>query len=764
MAISCNLGFPRMGLNRELKKALERFWSDGSEENLLETAAGLRRHHWQIQKEAGITHVPSNDFSLYDHVLDTAMMVGAVPAPFRNSDARLRLADYFAMARGRTATADRVACSALEMTKWFDTNYHYLVPELDASSQFHLATRKPVDEFVEAAAAGIHTRPVLVGPVSFLLLSKDKSGANNPLRLLPRLLPVYDELLGQLKAAGADWVQMDEPCLVLDLNAELRSQCELAYATIAKSCPQLKVMVTTYFGHPGDNLSTLLNLPVAAVHVDLVRAPETLDAILGKMPPNLCLSLGLVDGRNVWKADLEPAIQMAEKAADAIGPDRLLIAPSCSLLHVPADINAEDTLDTELKSWLSFARQKLDEVALLTRAINHGRIAIAAELAANQATMTSRSASDRVTNATVRHRVATITPAMLKRAGGFQRRRISQREHLHLPLLPTTTIGSFPQSPEVRKARAEFMSGRSSDEQYNRFIRSQISDVIKLQEEIGLDVLVHGEFERTDMVEFFGSMLAGFAVTKNGWVQSYGSRCVKPPIIFGDVHRPAPMTVALTGYAQSLTHKPLKGMLTGPLTILNWSFVRNDQPRSETCRQIALAIRDEVVDIEVAGIRIIQIDEPTLREGLPLRRQDRAAYLRWAVDCFRLSAGGVKDATQIHTHMCYCEFGDIMDAITELDADVISIETARSAMELLGEFTRRKYPNEIGPGVYDIHSPRIPSVAEMLGLISKVLEVLDPAQVWINPDCGLKTRRWEEVVPALRNMVQAAEIARSQRA
>lgn len=757
MAIAANLGFPRIGLNRELKKALESYW-DGklSEKALLVAAAALRRENWIMQQQAGIQHIPSNDFSLYDHVLDTAVMVGAIPARFNCAIGTTSLSNYFAMARGRASTQDSPACAALEMTKWFDTNYHYLVPELEASDKYHLATLKPVDEFLEAKALGIHTRPVLLGPVSLLLLSKDRSGRRNALNSLPQLLSVYSELLGHLKQAGADWVQIDEPCLILDLHAEIQAQLSATYKALAQAHPLLKIQVATYFGDPDENLATLLALPVAAVHVDLVRAPAALDAILRQFPDNMLLSLGLVDGRNVWKSNLTTALALAHHAAGVIGSDRLIIAPSCSLLHTPVDLQGEETLDADLKDWLCFARQKLDEVVLLTRAINEGRGAVSTELAANRNSIMRRRSSNRTCNEVVRQRAQAITPGMLRRNSGFPLRQSVQRMHLKLPPLPTTTIGSFPQTPEVRKARAEYLAGRWSEHQYDQFIRDQIRDAVARQEEIGLDVLVHGEFERTDMVEFFGERLAGVAVTKNGWVQSYGSRCVKPPIIFGDIYRPAPMTVKFTGYAQSLTSKPMKGMLTGPLTILNWSFVRDDQPRSETCRQIALAMRDEVLELESLGIRIIQIDEPTLREGLPLRRKDHAEYLRWAVECFRLAAGGVKDETQIHTHMCYCEFHDIIEAIASLNADVISIETARSAMELLDQFGRCKYLNEIGPGVYDIHSPCIPEVAEMVALLTKAMSVLDYRQLWVNPDCGLKTRRWEEVVPALRNMVAAA--------
>jgi 5-methyltetrahydropteroyltriglutamate--homocysteine methyltransferase len=760
MTLATNLGFPRMGRNRELKKALEQFWAGkATAEQLQTTARQMRRTNWQLQHDAGLAHVPCNDFSLYDHVLDTAVMVGAVPDRF--ADIADDLERYFAMARGGKGRDGQPGLAALEMTKWFDTNYHYLVPEFRRGQPFRLATTKPVDEFTEAKALGIPARPVLVGPVSFLLLGKAKEPGFEPLDLLPALVPVYEELLSRLAAAGAEWVQIDEPCLVTDIDDCVLTALEHTYARLAAAAPRLKLILATFFGPLGDALTSVLKLPVQAVHLDLVRGPDQLDEALSLAPAGLILSLGLIDGRNVWKTDLLPALERAEKAAKQLGTDRVMIAPSCSLLHSPIDLDDETALDPEVREWLAFAKQKAKEVALIARAVRDGRETIANELAENQAAMNRRRSSPRTHNPEVRARLAAVTPAMLERKHPYAERRQAQRSRTALPAFPTTTIGSFPQTDDVRKARAASKAGKLSEADYDRFLKTQIEQAIRWQEEIGLDVLVHGEFERNDMVEYFGEQLEGFVFTANGWVQSYGSRCVKPPIIFGDVTRRGPMTTAWTKYAQSLTTKPVKGMLTGPVTILQWSFVRDDQPRRDTCWQIALAIRDEVADLEAGGAAIVQIDEPALREGLPLRRTDWAEYLRWAVDAFRLSAAVARDDTQIHTHMCYCEFNDIIDSIAALDADVISLETSRSQMEILGAFANFRYPNEVGPGVYDIHSPRMPTQPEVEQLLDKALAVLSPDQVWVNPDCGLKTRRWEEVKPALATMVAAARTARA---
>ncbi len=759
--ITSTLGFPRIGPRRELKKALESHWAGRTEADaLLEDATGLRVAAWARQRAAGIRHIPSNDFSLYDHVLDTSAMVGAMPALYPWQGGPVPLDIYFAMARGTRGRPDG-DLPALEMTKWFDTNYHYMVPEFVRGQTFSLASTKPVDEYREAAALGFRTRPVLVGPVTYLRLGKSKDEGLDPLSLLPGLLPVYAEVLKRLAAEGADWVQIDEPCLVLDLDDAARAALRSAYTALAAAVPDIKLLVTTYFGALGDNLDTALALPVAGLHLDLVRAPEQLAPILAKAPADLVLSLGVIDGRNVWRADLPALLDRIEPVVAARGAERLMIGPSCSLLHVPIDLDLESDLDPDLHSWLAFAAQKMAEIELIGRAIDLGRALVGDMLAASAEAAARRRASSKTNDPQVRTRLGAVSPEMARRAADFGTRRAAQRERLGLPAFPTTTIGSFPQTEEVRKARAAHARGALGDTEYEDFLRRETRAAVRWQEEIGIDVLVHGEFERNDMVQYFGEQLAGYAFTKHGWVQSYGSRYVRPPIIFGDVSRPRPMTVAWSAYAQSLTEKPMKGMLTGPVTMLQWSFVRDDQPRADTCRQIALALRDEVLDLERAGIRVIQIDEPALREGLPLRRADWDAYLAWAVECFRLAASGVVDATQIHTHMCYSEFNDIIDSIGALDADVISIETARSRMELLDAFTTYRYPNEIGPGVYDIHAPRCPAIDEIAELLAKAATRLSPDQIWVNPDCGLKTRRWEEVHPALANMVEAARRLRA---
>ncbi len=759
MTVATNLGFPRMGQHRELKRALERFWAGKLAAGELQTMASqLRKTHWELQQAAGLAYVPCNDFSLYDHVLDTAVMLGAVPDRFLNIADDLER--YFAMARGAPSTNGQSGPAAMEMTKWFDTNYHYLVPEFHRGQAFELATTKPVDEFLEAKSLGMKARPILIGPVSFLLLGKAKDADFSTLDLLPKLLPVYEDLLQRLTSAGAEWIQVDEPCLVTDVDTSVLTALEQAYARLSRAAPTLKLLLATYFGSLGEVLPHVLNLPVDAVHLDLVRGPEQLDEALAAVPPELSLSLGLVDGRNVWKTDLASALDRAERAQKQLGAQRVMIAPSCSLLHVPIDLADETSMDPDVREWLAFARQKLEEVSLLARGLREGRESIADELAENQAAILRRRSSACIHRPEVRARLASVTPEMLRRSRPHAERKVAQHSRLGLPLLPTTTIGSFPQTAEVRKARAAHQAGKLSDKDYDSFLKNETAKAIRWQEDVGLDVLVHGEFERSDMVEYFGEQLEGFVFTRNGWVQSYGSRCVKPPIIFGDVARPEPMTTRWTRYAQSLTSKPVKGMLTGPVTILQWSFVRDDQPRKDTCWQIALAIRDEVADLEAGGAAIIQIDEPALREGLPLRRRDWPEYLRWAVDAFRLASSVARDETQIHTHMCYCEFNDIIESIAELDADVISIETSRSQMELLSVFADFRYPNDIGPGVYDIHSPRIPTQAEIEQSLTKALAVLSPEQVWVNPDCGLKTRRWEEVQPALAAMVAAAHATR----
>lgn len=768
MGISSNLGFPRMGVHRELKKALEAYWAGKLDEpGLVAVGQSLKRDHWLLQQQIGIQHIPSNDFSYYDHVLDTTTMVGAVPDRYAWRGPQVDLATYFAMARGVAKKTARPAghsgqsnVPAMEMTKWFDTNYHFIVPEFTANQEFSLGSLKPVEEFLEAKAAGIHTRPVLLGPVSFLLLGKAKETSLDPLMLLDRILPIYEEVLRQLAKAGAEGIQMDEPMLALDTREGARRAFASSYEQLSRVSSKLRLLVATYFEGLGANLATAMNMPVAALHLDMVRAPEQFDEVLKNIPSGLQLSLGVIDGRNIWKADLNCALRLVERAAKAIGLDRVLVAPSCSLLHTPVDLDCEDHIDNELRDWLAFSKQKLEEVEVLEQALLGGRDAVHEVLQANRSAMERKRESSRIHDPRVKARTNAVGEQMTRRTSAYPQRRKLQEQSLKLPLFPTTTIGSFPQTKEVRVARAEYKAGKKDQASYEAFLRTETENAVRFQEEAGLDVLVHGEFERNDMVEYFGEQLVGFAVTENGWVQSYGSRCVKPPIIYGDVARKQPMTVEWSKFAQSLTSRPMKGMLTGPVTILQWSFVRDDQPRSETCRQIALAIRDEVSDLETAGIRVIQIDEPALREGLPLLRSEWPKYLVWAVESFRLASSGVRDETQIHTHMCYAEFQDIIEAVARMDADVISIETSRSQMELLHTFAEYRYPNEIGPGVYDIHSPRIPAQKEMESLLKKASGVLSPSQLWVNPDCGLKTRRWEEVRPALTAMVEAARAMR----
>jgi 5-methyltetrahydropteroyltriglutamate--homocysteine methyltransferase len=767
------LGVPRIGPRRELKAALESYWSGKSDAaNLLESAAGLRAANWARQRALGVTNIPSNDFSLYDHVLDTSVMVGAIPEICGWTGGPVPLETYFAMARGSQGDNHDAACAhgqegdahgvpALEMTKWFDTNYHYMVPEFTKGQRFTLASTKPVDEYREAKALGYHTRPVLLGLVTYLKLGKSKDPTLDPLSLLGGLLPVYVDVLRGLAENGADWVQIDEPCLVLDLDDATRQALREAYGMVAYALPTLKIMLTTYFGGLEDNLDIALELPVAGLHLDLVRAPGQLDSVLTKAPQRLVLSLGVVDGRNVWRANHLAILDRLEPVVAKRGLDHVEIAPSCSLLHVPIDLELETGLDPDLKSWLAFSVQKMGELATLGKALVNGREAVIQQIADSAVAAATRAASPKVHDAAVAARVAAITPDMARRTSPFDVRRQVQHEALNLPRFPTTTIGSFPQTDEVRKARAAHSKRALSDADYDAFLRKETEAAVRWQEEIGIDVLVHGEFERNDMVQYFGEQFSGYAFTKHAWVQSYGSRYVRPPIIFGDVSRPKPMTVEWSTYAQSLTKRPMKGMLTGPVTMLQWSFVRDDLARPEVCCQIALALRDEVTDLEAAGISIIQIDEPAIREGLPLRRGNWKAYLDWAVECFRLSASGVGDKAQIHTHMCYSEFNDIIDSIGAMDADVISIETSRSKMELLDVFVTYRYPNEIGPGVYDIHSPRVPAVEEMTELLVKATKHLKADQIWVNPDCGLKTRKWDEVRPALANMVAAARQLRS---
>ena len=742
------LGFPRMGAARELKFALEAFWrGERNEAELQATARELRERHWQLQQSAGITHIPSNEFSLYDHVLDMLVALGGTPERFGSGP--VDLARYFAMARN---SQDQ---TAMEMTKWFDTNYHYLVPEWSAGLGFKADPAKAVSQFLEAKALGIDTRPVLIGPCTLLLLGKPSVPGFDPWSLLPALLGAYRALLAALKSAGAESVQIDEPCLATDLPPAVSEHYRTAFEELAKA--GLPLHLTTYFAALEENLALAFDLPVVSVHLDLVRAPEQLSPALALVRPQQNLSLGLVDGRNIWVNDFERSRALIEQAVGQLGAERVVLAPSCSLLHVPVDAAQETRMQPAVRSWLAFAVQKLAEL----RALAGGADLAAAEHATNRAAIASRSTAESSRNDAVRAALQALTASDFHRETPYPRRAQAQAASLRLPLLPTTTIGSFPQTAEVRKARAAWRAGHLSQGDYDAFLEAETVRCLREQEAAGLDLLVHGEFERNDMVEYFGEQLEGFAFTQNGWVQSYGSRCVKPPVIYGDVHRPAPMTVRWSTFAQAQTERPVKGMLTGPVTILQWSFVRDDIARSEVTRQIALALRDEVRDLEASGIRAIQLDEPALREGLPLRRSGWAAYLAWAVEAFRLATSSVRDSTQIHTHMCYCEFEAILPSIAALDADVISMESARSKGELLHAFSKAAYPNGIGPGVWDIHSPRVPPQAEMEKLLAGAMEVLTPAQLWVNPDCGLKTRGWTEVRTALRHMTAAAQSVRA---
>jgi len=758
-----NLGYPRIGSHRELKKASESYWSGKSTfKNLLQVGKNIRHENWQLQKQAGIDLIPSNDFSFYDQVLDMSLTVGAIPERYHEvilNKANSELDLYFAMARGYQK--NELDITAMEMTKWFDTNYHYIVPEFYKDQTFKLFSTKIIDEFYEAKEAGIITKPVILGPVSYLLLGKEKEAGFHRIDLIRNLVPVYIDVLKRLEKLDVQWVQFDEPFLALDLTENEKKAITYAYAEIKKEFPSLKTIVATYFDGLRDNLSLAASLPVCALHIDLVRAPRQLDEVIRAIPEKMTLSLGVIDGRNIWKNDFTKSLSYIEKAVNALGEKRVIIAPSCSLIHTPCDLDLEtndEVLLPEIKNWMAFAKQKLDEVVALHKlSSSETKAPVAFVLSENQKATESRSTSSRIHKPEVKKRVADLTDADAHRTNNFAVRQQKQQDTLKLPLFPTTSIGSFPQTDEVRGWRARFKKNELTQAGYDDLIKAETEKAVRWQEEIGIDVLVHGEFERNDMVEYFGEQLQGYVFSKNGWVQSYGSRCVKPPIIYGDVSRPNPMTVFWTTFAQSLTNKPMKGMLTGPVTILQWSFVRDDQPRRDTCTQIALAIRDEVVDLEKAGIQIIQIDEPAIREGLPLRRADWETYLDWAVTAFRISASGVRDETQIHTHMCYSEFNDIIKNIADMDADVITIETSRSQMELLDAFVDFKYPNEIGPGVYDIHSPRVPTTEEMVSLLNKALHVLPKRNIWVNPDCGLKTRKWPETDTAVRNMVKAAQ-------
>ncbi len=755
MAISTIPGFPRIGDNRQLKWALEGCWSGKkTADNLNQVARDVRRANHKLQIGAGIDLLPVNDFSLYDQMLDTIALVGAVPDRYGWSGDSVDLDTYFAMARGRTGERQALA---MEMTKWFDANYHYLVPELEPGMRFRLASSKPFDEFAEAQEEGIPVKPVLLGPLTFLLLGKETE-AGSPLDLIDSLLPIYQEVVARLASAGAKWIQFDEPVLVQDRTpAELEALSKV-YEALAGAKGNAKLLVQTMYGHVGEAHQTLIGLPVDGIGLDFVRGPRNLSHLADHgFPSDKWLSAGVVDGRNVWVNDLSASLDLLDQIQEHVSSERLMISSSSSLLHVPYDVQAETDLNPEIRSWLSFAVQKLDEIVLLTKAVNEGRASIATELDANRKIIENHEQSALRHNPAVQNRARSLSADDQNRTSSYSVRAAAQQRRLGLPLLPTTTIGSLPQFAELRAVRHRFETGEIDQTTYETWLEGQIREAIEFQDRIGIDVLVHGEPERNDMVQYFGERLEGIAFTRHGWVQSYGSRYVRPPIIYGDVQRAGPITVRWTTFAQGLTSRPVKGMLTGPVTILNWSFVRDDQPRSETCLQIALAIRDEVADLDAAGIATIQIDEPALREGLPLRKADWNAYLDWATACFRISASAARDETQIHSHMCYSEFGDIIDAIAALDADVISIENARSDNELLHVLRHHGYDNAVGPGVYDIHSPRVPSKEEIVANLRATLDVLDPKQVWINPDCGLKTRRWEEVEPALEHMVDAAE-------
>ncbi|WP_407429908.1 5-methyltetrahydropteroyltriglutamate--homocysteine S-methyltransferase [Arcticibacter sp.] len=763
-----NLGYPRIGSNRQLKKACENYWAGKiTRDELFHAARELREESLKLQQDAGIDLIPCNDFSFYDHVLDMSLMLGVIPGRYSavltdvsgNSEIDL----YFAMARGYQK--DGLDIPAMEMTKWFDTNYHYIVPEFTANQRFKLFSQKAFAEYSSAAQIlGTAPKPVITGPVSYLLLGKEKDSESgraqdfNRIGFIKKLIPVYIEIINTFKTYGAKWIQIDEPYLCLDLSEEEKNAFEYAYTEISKKCGGIKVLLTTYFGTLGDNTSLALGLPVAGLHVDLVRGAEQISELLQHFPQGRWLSLGLVNGRNIWKNDYQRSLELIDRCRRVVGEDRLMIAASCSLLHTPCDLDQESKIPPQIKNWMAFARQKLREIGDLVD-IAGGN---SESLAANTRALDDRRNSTLTHRQEVKNRVQAIREEDSRRKNPFDVRQKLQQQRLKLPLFPTTTIGSFPQTADIRKLRGQLKKGQITPSEYDEAIAMATRESIRWQEEIGLDVLVHGEFERNDMVEYFAELLEGFLFTSNGWVQSYGSRCVKPPVIFGDISREKDMTVRWSRFAQECTALPMKGMLTGPVTILQWSFVRDDQPRSTTAMQIALAIRDEVQALEQAGINIIQIDEPAVREGLPLRKQDWESYLDWAIKAFRISASGVRDETQIHTHMCYSEFNDIIGSIADMDADVITIETSRSQMELLDVFSKFKYPNEIGPGVYDIHSPRVPTTEEMVALMEKAAASIPVRNLWVNPDCGLKTRDWPETTQALGNMVKAASMLRKQ--
>jgi 5-methyltetrahydropteroyltriglutamate--homocysteine methyltransferase len=765
MVNSSVLGFPRMGADRELKKANEAYWADKlSRDDLLKEGKRLRLEHWKIQKDAGVEIIPSNDFAFYDHLLDHIQLFNAIPERYSKHGLH-KLDEYFAMGRGHQK--DGVDVPSLEMVKWFDSNYHYVKPTLQDNQTFKLAENpKPVVEFLEAKEAGIITRPVLVGPVSFLALGKaDRGQSVDPISLLDKLLPVYVELLQKLKEAGAEYVQIDEPVLVYDLPQKVKDAFKPAYEKlVGDNLP--KAVVATYFGDVVHNFDVFPSLQgVTAIHIDLVRNPEQLESVISKLGPKQVLSAGVVDGRNIWKTNFKNAIELVETAIQKLGKDRVIVATSSSLLHTPHSLESEKKLPEEVKDWFSFAVQKVSEVVVIAKAVTEGPAAVREALEANAKSMQARASSERTNNKAVKDRQASVTPEQHERKSAFPERYAQQKKHLNLPLFPTTTIGSFPQTKEIRIQRNKFTKGEITAAEYEKFIEKEIEETVKIQDELDLDVYVHGEPERNDMVQYFGERLDGYVFTTKGWVQSYGSRCVRPPIIVGDISRPAPMTVKESKYAASVSKKPMKGMLTGPITCLRWSFPRDDVHQSVQAQQLALALRDEVLDLEAAGIYVIQVDEPALREGLPLRAgTEREKYLSWAVDSFKLACAGVQDSTQIHSHFCYSEFQDFFHAIAALDADVLSIENSKSDAKLLKVFEDKAYPRHIGPGVYDIHSPRVPSEQEIKDRLSEMLTYLKPEQLWVNPDCGLKTRQWKETKAALINMVNAAKFYREKHA
>ena len=747
-------GYPRVGAKRELKFAVEAFWKGNiSESELNQVARDIRQQNWATQIAAGADLLPVGDFSFYDHVLDTVCALGAIPSRFGFDAASLTLTQYFELARGNATQV------AMEMTKWFDTNYHYIVPEWHKDTQFKANAANLIAQIKEAKATGHDIKPTLLGPISLLWLGKEKDTNLNRLELLSHLLPEYQKLLRELANAGVDWIQIDEPILAIDIAQEWVDAFVPTYQELAIT--GTRIIIGTYFASVAEYLNLLKTLPVNGVHIDCVRAPEQLAEFANAWPENKVLSVGLIDGRNVWRANLRETIDLLAPIATQLG-NNLWIAPSCSLLHCPQDLNAEEKLNPEIKNWLAFAAQKLQELGIIKQALVHGKDTVQQALVDSDTAAASRRTSKLIHNDQVAARVANLRAHADQRHSPFAQRIEKQQAWMNLPLLPTTTIGSFPQTQEIRQARAAFKKGELSKTDYEAAMKKNIAYCVQQQEQLDIDVLVHGEAERNDMVEYFGEQLDGYCFTQFGWVQSYGSRCVKPPIIYGDVSRPQPMTVTWSAYAQSLTKRPMKGMLTGPVTMMKWSFVRNDVPLSLVCKQIALALNDEVLDLEKAGIRVIQIDEPAIREALPLKRVLWDEYLSWACESFRLTSTDADDSTQIHTHMCYSEFNDILPAIASMDADVITIETSRSDMELLDAFVKFKYPNDIGPGVYDIHSPRVPTEAEVEHLLRKALNVIDQRRLWVNPDCGLKTRGWAETSAALEIMVKVTKKLRAE--